>query len=122
MMDAPWIAHMPLNIGDTHFVIADIAVPGILGMDFIRKHQGIIDSTKNEFTLNGANYHCHRAEIKSHVFRVTLAEDIEVTPNTEMIIPGKIDGLNSEAAVIECNGRLPEEYGVLVARGIVNPN
>ena len=124
MMDAPGIAHMPVNIGDEHFevpfVIADIATPAILGMDFIRKHKGIINSTNNELVLDGVRHHCHCSEIQSHVFRVTLAEDIEIAANSEMIIPGKMGGMKSGAAIIECNGRLPEEYGILVARGIVN--
>ena len=124
MMDAPGIAHMPVNIGDEHFevpfVIADIATPAILGMDFIRKHKGIINSTNNELVLDGVRHHCHCSEIQSHVFRVTLAEDIEIAANSEMIIPGKMDGMKSGAAIIECNGRLPEEYGILVAWGIVN--
>ena len=124
MIDAPGIAHMPVNIGDEHFevpfVIADIATPAILGMDFIRKHKGIINSTNNELVLDGVHHHCHCSEIQSHVFRVTLAEDIEIAANSEMIIPGEMDGMKSGAAIIEGNGRLPEEYGILVARGIVN--
>ena len=122
-VEAPGIAHLPLGIDDTQFevplVIADIAVPVILGMDFIRKQNGIIDSNNNEVILNGVHYKCHDYEMKSHIFRVTVAEDIEIPANSEMIIPGKIDGMHSQTAVIECNGRLPEEYGVLVARGLV---
>ena len=122
-VEAPGIAHLPLGIDDTQFevplVIADIAVPVILGMDFIRKQKGIIDSNNNEVILNGVHYKCHDYEMKSHIFRVTVAEDIEIPANSEMIIPGKIDGMHSQTAVIECNGRLPEEYGVLVARGLV---
>ena len=123
-VEAPGIAHLPLGIDDTQFevplVIADIAVPVILGMDFIRKQKGIIDSNNNEVILNGVHYKCHDYEMKSHIFRVTVAEDIEIPANSEMIIPGKIDGMHSQTAVIECNGRLPEEYGVLVARGLVS--
>ena len=52
-------------------VIADIAVPVILRMDVIRKHNGIIDSTNNEVILNGIQYKCHDYEMKLHVFRVT---------------------------------------------------
>ena len=123
-VEAPGIAHLPLGIDDTQYevplVIADIAVPVILGMDFIRKQKGIIDSNNNEVILNGVHYKCHDYEMKSHIFRVTVAEDIEIPANSEMIIPGKIDGMHSQTAVIECNGRLPEEYGVLVARGLVS--
>ena len=123
-MEAPGVAHLPVEICDEKFevpfVIADIAVPIILGMVFIRKHKGIIDSTNNELILEGVHYQCHGAEIKSHVFKVTLAEDIEIPANSEMIVPARMDAIESESAVIECNGRLPEEYGILVARVVVD--
>ena len=123
-VEAPGLAHMPLEIDNDHFevplVIADISVPLILGMDFIKRHLGIIDSTRNEIILDGIHHACHCSQIMNHIFRVTLAEDIEIPANAEMIIPCKMDKINSKTAVIECNGRLPEEHGVLIARGLVD--
>ena len=94
--------------------------PNNSGNGFHKETQGIIDSTDNELILEGVHYQCHGAEIKSHVFKVTLAEDIEIPANSEMIVPAKMDAIKSESAVTECNGRLPEDYGILVARVVVD--
>lgn len=123
LVESPGLAHMELNIQGRMFevplVIADISIPVILGMDFLRKHKARLDLDLGNITLDGDQYQCHTSMIKDHIFRVTLAEDIVIPPNCEMILPGKMDNMAAKTAVVECSKGLQERYGVMVAKGII---
>ena len=102
--------------------VADIEVPVIIGVDFLRAHQCTLDVRACVLLMNGPTHVCRRMKAMPHIFRVTVAETVTIPAMSEMVIPGKIDDNAplTQGIVKSCGQQLCGS-NVTLARGVVNP-
>ena len=75
-----------------HMVVADIDTPGILGMDFLKSHDSVLDAKRATLSDDGHQHKCVASRDMTAVFRVTVGETVTVAPGYEMIVPGQVQG------------------------------
>ena len=103
-------------------VVADIEVPVIIGVDFLRAHQCTLDVRACVLLMNGATHVCRRMEAMPHIFRVTVAETVTIPAMSEMVVPGKIDDTAPlTQGIVESCGQQLCGGNVTLARAVVNP-
>ena len=103
-------------------VVADIEAPIVIGVDFLRAHQCVLDIRKYRLMI-GANVHtCRAMESMPQIFRICTADTVVIPPLSEMIIPGGIcesphitQGLVEGSTLPLCDGN------VMVAHAVLNP-
>ncbi|KAH3694950.1 hypothetical protein DPMN_082396 [Dreissena polymorpha] len=73
--------------------------------------------------INGEEVYCHTNEFDFHGCRIALTEDIEIPPESEIVISGRtIDPYdNAKLGVTSPNLNLIEKHSVLLARALVQP-
>ena len=72
------------------FIVAELTNEGILGIDFLRTHQGVVDIGKSRVFLGGS---IHSAKAKLGVrkcYRVSLREEVIIPAGSRMLVPGKV--------------------------------
>ena len=74
--------------------------------------------------INGEEVNCHTNEFDVHSCRIALTEDIEIPPESEVVISGRtIDTYdNAKLGVTSPNLNLFEKHSVLLARALVQPS
>ena len=86
-------AILPLCIGDQVLqhtvVVADIEAPGILGLDFLKRHKGILDASNGILTIDSQRHKCMTGLEGSSVCRVQLKDTVVIPAQSEMIISGE---------------------------------
>ena len=123
------MAEVEITLGNQkllHDVLfADIKNDGILGMDFLTKHQCDMFLSKNHLLLNGEKIVCFRSSvdaIPSHS-RIAVIETVEVPPESEIIVKGRsLDRVNSHSiGVLEATEGFINRSGLLIAKALVSP-
>lgn len=105
-------------------VLADVEAPVILGFDFLQNHNCVLDAAQGTLSVDGEMLTCTPENKMSLVFRVALAETVIVPPESEMILPGNIQGNPCyTCAVIEPNSSFVSKHkDILVGRTLVDSN
>ncbi|XP_021351590.1 uncharacterized protein LOC110449211 [Mizuhopecten yessoensis] len=115
------------RIGDPDFaqevVVAKLeGLRGIIGVDFLTKHQGEISF--GEKVLRLGKYRCDLQPVvatASTCARIRVSEPISIPENTECYFPGYIDGnISGEEGIVEPVEKFSSE-GLLLARMLVRP-
>ena len=104
------------------FVVADIRPDGILGLDFFRQHKCDISITQCILQMQGLKLPCHFAgSMGCH--RITLAENIIVPAETEVITRGWMPNVGcgklAPESVLEPLSMFRHETKILVARAVI---
>ena len=121
-------ASLKLNIGGNPYehdiMVASIQNEGILGIDFLKAYRCNIMISKGYLTLNGRKVPCFSLsdETQNYCCKISICEDVEIPPETEMIIPclpiGNVQ--NDEAGVVEAHTNFIEKSGLLVAKSLIS--
>lgn len=105
------------------FVVADVEAPMVLGLDFLREYNGVLDVCAKSLTLNGYTCQCKSDDELPTVFRVTVAETVTVPPNSEMLLPGKLSVKPQFATgVFEVNPKMLEKKPIFLAKMVAHTN
>lgn len=121
-------AIFPLNIGGSlmpqKMVVANIEVAGVLGYDFLYENGVDINVREGSLSMHGITIKCQLESKLPAVFRINTCETVTIPANSEMIIRGKVHGVqiqetDSKPVLIESDGGCLGEKNVLVARSLV---
>ena len=113
---------LELRIGDNlsylvDFLISDVECPVVLGMDFLSENKAILDISARSLSLNGHIIPCRSENEMPSVYRVTLCESVEIPPNSEMIVPGRLcERPKFVTGIFEMNPTLCEKKPLLLAK------
>ena len=101
-------------------LVADIEKEGILGMDFLKAHRCDLILTRQILKVNGEEILCfaNSRNAQPRCCRVAVLEPLEITPGTEMIVPGYTKGIIDESGtgLIEAYTKFFHTKGLLVAK------
>ena len=105
------------------FVVAEIDSPVLIGCDFLKQHDCILDVGKQTLRVG---QHVLRCELESElpsVFRIAIAESVTIPPRSEVIVLGRLDYAGSTSPLLmEGRESLSEKKQLQVAAALVNPN
>ena len=106
-----------------NFVVAETNEPVILGNDFLSNNCCVIDVANSSLSIDGKSVPCVLESKVGSLFRLRLAEDIEVPGNSEMILPGYFsdssDTVLPECLMIESSERCCKR-GIVLAKALVS--
>ena len=117
-------AEMNIQIGPKNVshmtLLAEISNEGLLGVDFLRKHQLVIDFGRNRISCNGEEVIAHCRAGMHRACRVMVAEHTVIPAGTRTIIEAKTaKPLANGSWVVEPLNRTPGEQPVLTAKVLV---
>ena len=114
-------AVIPIVFNLQKMVVADIDVAGVLGYDFLYENAVSINVRDGSLALNGNKLQCELESNLPSVFRVTLSETVTIPPNSELIVPAKVNNssFNCDQAFVESSDFRLSEKGILVAKSLV---
>ena len=127
-----WECNISLKLGKldiSHKVlIADIEYDGIMGLDFMTQNSCDILVQNMCLRIKGEILPCFRLQsaVSNSCGRVALLGDVNVPPNSEAIVSGRIidplslTGIDS-GWIVEPSPDFTTKYGLFVARSLVNP-
>lgn len=104
--------------------VADIGVDGILGCDFLVKHECQLNMGSESLKIGNEIVPCIRRNTPTKVVcRVSVTETVSISPGQEIIVPGRLDyRMNGETqALVEPCERFMKKHSVMVAKSVVNP-
>ena len=82
-----------IEIGNKWFqhtcVVADITNDGLLGVDFMKKHNVVIDFARNQVTCDGKTLQTRFKQLNNRVCRVSLGETTVIPPSSRVILEGQ---------------------------------
>ena len=116
-----------INMGDMEWrqevIISDINVDGILGIDFLKSRDCVINLGTGKILISGEEYQIHVEGLTS-CYRITVAETVSLPPRSEMIISGTLckpeDGcLPVKAGIVEPSDKFRNSDFGMVARALV---
>lgn len=107
-----------MNLGNNELnhdvLIGDIQNDGILGVDFLTPNRCDILLSKSCLSFEGKKIPCFHFNktMKPTVCRISVAQDIVVPPEAEVIIPGKLVDpvVNTETAMVSAVSTLPRKH------------
>ena len=109
-------------------IVADLAVPLILGYDFMYDHDCSLDVRKGHLKIGKNHIQCNAEGQRNFVFRIKLENDFTVPPGSEMIVNGSIDdesyclaGISEAILEAKTDSSLAKQ-GIMVAKALVNPS
>ena len=118
---------LKLNVGGSPYeheiMVANIQNEGILGIDFLKLYKCNVMISKGYLTLNGRKVPCFSLsdEAQNSCCKISICEDVEIPPETEMIIPClPIGNVHDKAGVIEAHTNFIEKSGLLVAKSLIS--
>ena len=121
-------ATFDIKLGDRTFqqemLLSDIVEDGILGMDFMKTQKCDLIISKNCMRIKGEDIPCYmKNSSNTSCCRVALIEDVELSPDTEVVITGKIlDHIDrDQSCVVEGVDKFMQKTGLLVAKVLVEP-
>jgi len=103
-------------------VIANINVDGIVGLDFMRAHSGVIDIERNLIIVQG---HEINVQISGQIgcYRVVVSETVTLPPRTESIVNGKVENrvpVSFKVGLVEPTDDYRKTEKALVGRALVS--
>ena len=82
-----------IEIGNKWFqhpcIVADIANDGLIGVDFMKKHNVVIDFAKNQISCEGTILQTRFRQLNNRVCRVSLGETTVIPPSSRIILEGQ---------------------------------
>ena len=121
-------SRLSIQIGDSELpiehemVVAAVEAPAVVGLDFMRAHGCVLDMPNNRLVLDGREFCGSPVHDMPVVYRIKMAETVVVPPESEMILPGAVEGdLHFTQGLVEGNGATLCEGNVAIARALVNP-
>ncbi|OWF46776.1 hypothetical protein KP79_PYT26223 [Mizuhopecten yessoensis] len=123
------MAMFPLEISGKikkcRMIVADIEVPAVIGYDFMKQNDCVMDVGRGTVTFNGKAAKCYLESQRSRsVFKLSLIENVVISASSEMILPTKIVGdipVGHQAIIDEGSCKLTK-IGVLVGKSIFDPS
>ena len=117
---------LPFTFGMHTFVhpvvVAEVEAPAILGLDFLEKHNGILDAHQEILTLGTVAHQCFKASEKDKIFNVVMNDTCIIPPNSDCKVPGWINGYpHFTSGTIEPAESFLKSC-LLVAKSVVNPS
>jgi len=108
----------------THdWVVSEVESPVVIGVDFLRAHQCTLDVRAGTLMALGTVHVCRFMESMPQVFRIRVAETVEIPAWSEMIVPGETcDTSHLTLGLVEGNGQPLCDGTLLVARTVLNPS
>lgn len=102
--------------------VADIKNDGILGMDFLMKHNCDVLLSQQKLKLNWSIIPCFKSSIAANCCRVIVAMSTCVPANSEAVVQEKvIDAPEmSEFVLMESSEQFSDRYNLLVAASVLN--
>ena len=104
-------------------VVKDLNSDGILGLDFLSKHGGMVDFRTTTLKINGRVYPLNEVKQKV-VARVVVAEDIELPPQHEVFFKARVDQKlriqKIDTGILNPNSKFTEKTGIITARVLSN--
>lgn len=106
------------------FIIADITQSGILGVDFLKKYNSVVDINRQQVRLGKWWYNCHTEKTVSQCCHLILQQSVTLPPDKEYVVPVQIrlKGNVFPYGLAESSSELVNlDKGVLVGRTLINP-
>jgi len=95
-----------------------------LGIDFLKANKSNVMISKGYITINGKKISCFSLsdEYKNPCCRISVCEDVEIPPESEMIIPCLLFGYldQSKIGILEPTSQFIEKSGLLVAKSLIS--
>jgi dUTPase len=121
--------NIDMNLGNNEFnhevLIGDIQNDGILGVDFLTPNRCDVLLSKSCLSFEGKKIPCFHfnKNMKPTVCRISVAQDIVVPPEAEVIILGELVDpvVNTETAMVSAISTFAKKTGLLMAYGLVKP-
>ena len=121
--------NIDMNLGNNEFnhevLIGDIQNDGILGVDFLTPNRCDVLLSKSCLSFEGKKIPCFHfnKNMKPTVCRISVAQDIVVPPEAEVIILGELvdSVVNTETAMVSAISTFAKKTGLLMAYGLVKP-
>ncbi|WAR06786.1 LOW QUALITY PROTEIN: hypothetical protein MAR_016744 [Mya arenaria] len=103
--------------------LAYIANECIIGRDFMLSHNCDIILSRQVFRMNNEEFFCHTNELHVSPCRIAVTEDIEIPPDSEMVITGRtLDTFTlGTPGVTEMHQPFVEKHSVMLAKALVKP-
>ena len=123
-------AKFPLTInGKTvvqRLIVAEVEVPLVVGFDFMREHNCVLDMGKGTITFQGEEISCNTpnfVRVTSPVCKVFVQDTVVVPPCSEMMITGTISDkeMCDSDLLIEPGDSKLHSKGILLAKALVHP-
>lgn len=101
-LDVEARCNLTITVGETkvdcNFFVIKMAHKCLLGGDFLREHQCVIDYKSMTLTVNQATVPLEQSEMDDthQALRVVLQENIKLKPYTEMVVQAKVIGGEQE--------------------------
>ncbi|CAG2228441.1 unnamed protein product [Mytilus edulis] len=114
--------HFGPNMLQTEAVVTDLQVDGILGLDFMKRHNCLIDVKNGHFCIGDFKVDlCFQGSIGC--YRVVASEAVVIPPRSEIVINGTVclaegQKLPADNALLEANEHAGKDY-ILTARTLV---
>ena len=105
-------------------VVAEMSVDGILGLDFLNKHDSIVDIAKRKLTI-GSHEVPMFSEGSIGCYRVSVSETCRIPPRTEMIVYGDVhmpyrENIPTGYGLIEPDENFAKSDRALIAKTLVS--
>ena len=114
--------HFGPNMLQSEAVVTDLQVDGILGLDFMKRHNCLIDVKNGHFCIGDFKVDlCFQGSIGC--YRVVASEAVVIPPRSEIVINGTVclaegQKLPADTALLEANEHAGKDY-ILTARTLV---
>ncbi|CAG2226254.1 unnamed protein product [Mytilus edulis] len=114
--------HFGPNMLQSEAVVTDLQVDGILGLDFMKRHNCLIDVKNGHFCIGDFKVDlCFQGSIGC--YRVVASEAVVIPPRSEIVINGTVclaegQKLPADNALLEANEHAGKDY-ILTARTLV---
>ncbi|XP_071153837.1 uncharacterized protein [Mytilus edulis] len=114
--------HFGPNMLQSEAVVTDLQVDGILGLDFMKRHNCLIDVKNGHFCIGDFKVDlCFQGSIGC--YRVVASEAVVIPPRSEIVINGTVclaegQKLPADNAMLEANEHAGKDY-ILTARTLV---
>ncbi|CAC5420029.1 unnamed protein product [Mytilus coruscus] len=106
------------------FLLAEIKDMAILGMEFLMTNSIDVLFSKGCLRIKDEFITCFTNRGDSSCCRISIAETVDIPPDSEMLIKGMPCGpvIFNEVGLVETNKSFIEKTGLLLARVVVQPN
>ena len=104
-------------------IIADIEPEGLLGSDFLVKHNCVLSFKKNTLEIEGESVPYREHVSSATVCRVKVSDTVTIPAGGEAVIAGKLirRGKHTVCGIIEPSSQFVSKNGILVGKSLVDP-
>ena len=119
-LQLPIVVGRQVCLQDT--LVADIGDEAILGGDFMRQHEVVLDVPRHTLTVRRERAPLWSSEDQATRLRVVMARRVTVFPNSRVLVSAQLVHTSpvSTAGLVEPLPRLLGKYGVMVSRALVD--